>query len=111
MKKIIATLLLMIAPSMAFSADLNGQRVAYIQRQQAAVNQLLRIMSVMRDLRLEYDSQGYSGTFTDENLQSAGLDNMTADNFTSVIVSEQAITDLLAANGNGHYTNLYRIYR
>lgn len=112
MKKIILfSVLLMGFVLNSNAVDLAQKKQSYVHRQQAAVDQLISVLSTVRNLRLEWDAEGFSGTFTDQDMIDAGFPYMSAADLTSIVVSEQAITDLLAAGGNAHNTNLYKIVR
>lgn len=88
--------------------DLGAKRLDYIRRQKALVKVIIGAALAMKDMRKEWDAQNYSGQFVDGDFINENA-HITAADFTAIIVTEQAITDLLEANGNGHYTNLFKI--
>lgn len=88
--------------------DLGAKRLDYIKRQKALVKVIIGAALAMKDMRKEWDAQNYSGAFVDGDFINENA-HITAADFTAIIVTEQAITDLLEANGNGHYTNLFKI--
>ena len=91
-------------------ADLAAKKANFISRYKTNVTELLNIVTELKELRTEWDSQGYSSAIVDGDF-TGDNNHLTAANLASAITSIQAITDLLAANGNAHYTNLYRVVR
>ena len=91
-------------------ADLAGKKSNFITRYRTNVDKLLDFINELKEQRTEWDSQGYSSAIVDADF-TGDNNHLTAANLASGVTSIQAITDLLAASGNAHYTNLYRIIR
>lgn len=91
-------------------ADLATKKLNFVARYRDKASLLLDTLSDLKEYRTEWDSQGYSSSIQDADLTNA-VNHITAAQLASVVTSIQAITDLLAANSNAHYTNLYRIVR
>lgn len=68
---------------------------------------LLNAVQACRDSDLHWTAEGYSGNILQGDLTGLNADLAPAD-VTAMIVSVEAILNLLAANGNGHYTNLMK---
>lgn len=91
-------------------ADLTKKKSNFITRYRTNTTDLLDTVNELKEQRVEWDSQGYSsaiidGDFTGDN------DHLTAAQLASAVTSIQAAIDLLTANGNAHYTNLYKVIR
>ena len=111
MRKLIVFVFALALGSRLIAEDPSIRRKAYIEKQRILVTKLIALLSDMKELRVEYDATGMSGTFVEQDFIDTGNNHITPAQFTSVIVSEDAITSLLTAGGNAHYTNLYRIVR
>lgn len=97
--------------SQSIAEDPSIHRRAFIERERIATTRLLDVLNEIRELKLEYDSQGFSGTFVDQDFIDSNNNHINPVQFGDMISSQQAIMDLLAAGGNAHNTNLYRIVR
>jgi hypothetical protein len=103
------------------SADLSIKKANFINNVIFSVTQLLQIAGEFRVERTEWDSEGYgtggANQIVDADFQVTPSDltrsnkHLVAADLVAAIVSIQAITDLLAANGNAHYGNLFKLKR
>ena len=89
-------------------ADLSAKKSNFIARYRKSVVEVLDQVSELKDMRVEWDSQGYSSAIVDVDFVGDNR-HMTAAQLASAITSIQAVIDLLAANGNAHNTNLFRM--
>lgn len=89
-------------------ANLTAKKTSFIGRYVSSVNRILVDLKELRDLRLEWDSENYSGILVDADFIGNNA-HLTAANLASAVTSVQAITDLLAATGNAHNTNLFKL--
>lgn len=79
----------------------------YITQVRQAVSSLMDDVSVLRDLDLTWNAEGYSTGIVAGDFTGANAD-LTVAQFTSIIVSVEAILSLLSATSNAHYTNLLK---
>ena len=89
-------------------ADLSSKKSNFISRYIQNTTQILDLLTELKEQRVEWDSQGYSSAIVDGDFVGANA-HLTASNLASTVTSVQAVIDLLAANGNAHYGNLYKM--
>lgn len=89
-------------------ANLASKKSNFITNYATNVSTLLDTFQKLRNLRLDWDSEGYSSGIVDADFTGTNV-YMTAAILTSAVVSAQALTDLLGANGNAHNTNLFKM--
>jgi hypothetical protein len=92
------------------AVELTAKKSAYISRYKNTVTSFLDIVKTLKELRTEWDSLGYSGTLVDADFVSDN-NHISAANLTSAVTTAQAVTDLMAANGNAHNSNFYKLVR
>lgn len=110
MKKeiLFAVSVIVLGVALSFATDMTQKKLGYLNRQEVAVERFMDAVNMFKSLRTEWDAEGYSSLYQDSDFYGT-YGNMMAADLTAIVVSEQAVTDLLASNGNGHYTNLYKI--
>lgn len=92
------------------AVDLTLKKSNYIVRYIDKVTTLLNNLKELKELRTEWDSEGYSSLITDYDFNGATV-HLDAASLTAAVTSIQAVIDLLAANGNAHNSNLYKLVR
>jgi hypothetical protein len=78
-------------------ADQIQKQQEYVTRQKDVVRRLLRTVSEMKELRVEYDALGGSA-YLSTNTFTGAYGHITKDEFISVIVTEEAVINLLKAH-------------
>ena len=111
MKKLTAAFFMFMLIKPAVAEDDSIRRQAYIEKQRIQVTRLMDVLAEIKELRVEYDATGLSGTFVDSDFVASNNNHISPAQFANTINSEQAIVDLLTANGNAHNTNLYLLVR
>jgi hypothetical protein len=82
----------------------------YITAQVTVVTQFLQNYQSFKTLRKQWDALGYGTTLKDSDFSGSNI-HLSSTTLTAIIVSEQAITDLMEAGGNAHLSNLYKAVR
>lgn len=84
-----------------------AQKANYISQVRQTVSKFLDDVSTLRDLDLTWNAEGYSTGIVAGDFTGANAD-LTVAQFTSIIVSVEAVLALLSATSNAHYTNLLK---
>ena len=93
-------------------ADLTSKKQNYVSLTKDATERLLGAYEDLRNLRQEWDTQGYSGNLGAE-VFVGGLAHLDGAKMASVLTTFDALHTVIGTNGGttantaGHLTNLY----
>lgn len=112
MKKIIiASLIFVGLIGLATAADPAIRRMSFIERNRIFAVRLVATLKDLRELKNEFDLNGYQGTFTDQDFVLSNNNHITQQEFSQALSSEQALYTLMTSSNNFHYSNIYKLVK